>query len=86
MPLANLPSLSELTSIAGPVGTVVGAAAQTAANAVTGDSSSSVLPSWGGRAVVIILGLLLIAAGIFSFDSTRKLVVEGTKTAAKAAA
>lgn len=35
--------------------------------------------------IMVILGLLLIAAGIFSFDKTRELVVQGAKTAKSAA-
>lgn len=36
--------------------------------------------------VIILLGLLLIAAGLFSFDKTRELVVGAAKTGAKAGA
>lgn len=34
--------------------------------------------------VIIILGLLLVAAGIFSFDKTREIVVNTAKAAGKA--
>ena len=58
-------------------------ATATAASALTG-------PSWLAsnlaKVTVIGLGLLLIAAGIFSFDKTRDIVVSAGKTAAEAAA
>lgn len=38
------------------------------------------------RVVIVILGLLLIAAGIFAFKPVRETVVETAKTGAKAAA
>lgn len=79
--------LTQLSPLS-PLSSLGSAAVDAATAAATGGAStvaSALLPSWSGRAVVIILGLLLIAAGIFSFDSTRKLVVEGTKAAAAAA-
>jgi hypothetical protein len=35
--------------------------------------------------IIIIIGLLLLAAGIFSINKTREILVQGTKAAAAAA-
>jgi len=57
--------------------------------AVTGTTSgnSSGLASWfGARSVVLILGLMLIAAGLFSLNPVKEKIILAGKTAAKAAA
>lgn len=80
--LSALPSLPSLLG---------GATAVPSSDA--GPSMASKIASWalfGGvpiqRVVVVGLGFLLIAAGIFSFRPARELVVTSAKGAAKAAA
>lgn len=68
------------------VSTQVGKAAISAltgglSDVVTGGSGITVQ-----RVVMLIVGLLLIAAGIFSFKPVRETVIETAKTGAKAAA
>lgn len=80
--LAELTPLEELGTIAAdPVATVVA----TAASAVASNNGSSILPSWATRVLVIVLGLLLVAAGIFSFDKVKTTIVEAGRAAATAA-
>lgn len=80
-PLSPLSALSNLS----PLGNSAPSTSQPMAAAP--DTSG---PSWLSGSLaqisVILLGLLLIAAGIFSFDKTREIVVQATKTAAEAAA
>lgn len=94
MSLPDLTSIGKLIIDPGAFGVDIGAAAGNAAatgksvtDAITGASESS---SFFGitltNIVIIVLGLLLITAGLFSFDKTRELVVTGAKTAAKVAA
>lgn len=84
--LNTLDALNTLRSLdpAAAVGNAAVGAASAVAGAVSGSGTNSG-PSYISRIVIIILGLMLIAAGIFSFDKTRELVVEGAKAAAVAA-
>lgn len=91
--LSSLPQLPSLTDIGKAVGVSPGPllTGQTtpAPTGSTGSSLGSKLLFGGlslSQIVIILLGLLLIAAGIFSFDKTRELVVSGVKTGAKAVA
>lgn len=81
MNLTALPTLPDLS-----IGSAVGAAvdAATAAATVGHDPATETVPSLT-KYVIILLGLLLIAAGIFSFDKTKELIVAGGKAAAKTA-
>jgi hypothetical protein len=61
---------------------------QTAASVANGDSTG--LPSWLANfsledGVMIVIGLLLIAAGIFSFKTAQSATINVVRTAAKAA-
>jgi hypothetical protein len=65
----------------------------TPAGAVAGAIAGTIFPGAGllfgmptQRIVLIALGLLLIAAGIFAFRPVRETVIETAKTGAKAAA
>lgn len=50
-----------------------------------GDPSKAVEgTSFLSRGILIVLGLLLVGAGLFSFDKTRELVVSGAKRAGEA--
>jgi hypothetical protein len=84
MPLTNFNPLSALMNVSpDPVDNPANLPANQAAASSSG-------PSWLSGSLaqisIIVLGLLLIAAGIFSFDKTREIIVAGTKTAAKVAA
>ena len=64
----------------------VWSSASTAANAATAVVTGGAVTSTTQltKYVLIGLGVLLVAAGIFSFDKTRELVVSGGKVAGKA--
>lgn len=47
---------------------------------------SSVMSWFGARGVMLILGLLLVAAGLFSLNPVKEKIILAGKTAAKAAA
>ncbi len=79
-PLPSLPGFSDLTDTA----TKAGAAAASAVDAV--QNVGNFLDTKTSSIVMIVLGLLLIAAGIFSFDKTRELIVKGGKAAGAVAA
>jgi predicted metal-binding membrane protein len=68
---------------------LVGLSSNTIADTVAGPSGTGG-PSWlTGKLAqisIIVLGLLLIAAGVFSFDKTKELVLKGAKTAGAVAA
>lgn len=85
MPLDNLTSLSALGSGAGAA-----LADNTPATSTSPATATTSGPAWlGGKLAqvsFIVLGLLLIAAGIFSFDKTREVIVKAGKTAGEAAA
>jgi hypothetical protein len=73
--LKKLPSLGQIGQAEAAVG-----------DAITGTVSKTLFFGLGiTEVVMIILGLLLIAAGIFSFDRTRELITSGVRTAAAAA-
>jgi hypothetical protein len=89
----NTPGLPDISG-AGPLpsgglATAVGSAvASAASNALTGGLTSGLFTGGVGleRIVSIIIGLILIAGGIFLFRPVRDTVVQVGKTAAKAAA
>lgn len=81
--LAPLPNLAGLQSAGSTAASAASAVASTAATVATGGLLGSGNLT---KYVMILLGLLLIAAGIFSFDKTRELVVSATKTASEGAA
>jgi hypothetical protein len=81
-----LTSLDSLSSIGDALGSAASSAAKTAASVATGGASDLVLGDKLTRGVVIVLGLLLVAAGLFSFEKTREIVVQAGKTAVAAAA
>lgn len=87
-PLTALPvlpasiSLSDVASAASAAvtagtGVNVPQAASAAAKTLFGISLSNI--------VIIVLGLLFIAAGIFSFDKTREVILKAAKTTAEGA-
>lgn len=80
MPLGTLDPLAALAALEAP------APASTPANQAAPATGPSWLSTKYSQVVVVVLGLLLIAAGLFSFDKTREVIVSGAKTAAKAAA
>lgn len=92
--LMSLPSLDDLSSIGDSLSSAASTAASAAGSAASaaGSAVSTGVQKalFGGltlsQIVIIVLGLLLIAAGIFSFDKTRELVVSAGKAAGKAAA
>lgn len=81
--MSGLAPLSNLTTIA-PATTAANNTTPTAASLP--NSAPSFLNGTLAQVSMIVLGLLFIAAGIFSFDRVRTLAVEGAKTGAKAAA
>lgn len=80
-----LSSLSSLTDITGQSSSTPATSSTPAAS-----TSTTAGPSWLSgslsQVALILLGLLLIAAGIFSFDKTKELVVSGAKKGAELAA
>lgn len=81
--LPSLPTLSDLASSIAANQIVPGLGDAVALG--TGQATSSGTTSNLTRAIVIILGLLFIAAGIFSFDKVREVIVQTGRTAATAA-
>lgn len=77
-----LPSLDALQPLTDEATSVASTVAKAAANAAVPSFLTGGLTNY----VFIGLGFLLIAAGIFSFDKTRELVVDAAKTGAKTAA
>lgn len=79
-PLASLPDLPGL-------GTSASNAASSAASAVSTVAQKTL---FGGltlsQVIIILVGLLLIGAGLFTMHGTREIIVNAGKTAAKAAA
>jgi predicted transporter len=77
-----------------PLNPTVQAAASSVSNAASSVSSSLSTAAqkfvFGGltlsQVVIIIVGLLLIGAGLFSLRGTREIIVQAGKTAGKAAA
>jgi LPXTG-motif cell wall-anchored protein len=82
--MATLPGLPNLPSIADAASSAATSVAQSAAQAAD-QATLGIFTGNTTKYVMIILGLLLIAAGIFSFDKTRELIVQGGKAAALAA-
>lgn len=85
--LSPLSPLAPLTSIdASTIGDIA-SAATSAASSAAGDAVSAGSQFFFGvklsNLIIILLGLLLIAAGIFSFDKTRELVMPAVKDLAK---
>lgn len=80
--LAPLSSLNPLTPLSSDtISTLENATGATIAGAAASGASA-----WLGRGIIIVVGLILIAAGVFSFDKTREVLVSAGKTAGKAAA
>lgn len=80
--LGTLSQLAPLQTLEDNVSTVAGAfesSAKAATSGIVGPVSTL------EHYVIIILGLILIVAGLFQFDRTRELVVSGAKAAAGAA-
>lgn len=79
--------LGSLSSLA----PLIGLESNTVANTVSGQTpTTNGGPVWlTGKLAqisIIVLGLLLIAAGLFSFNKTREFVLKGAKTGAALAA
>ncbi len=80
---SELPSLSDVGSAVSNASSAVASAATSAASSVAGTAATAIFGIPLTNAVMIVVGLLLIAAGIFSFDKTRELIVKAGKAAAK---
>lgn len=79
--MISLPNLPGLDTLEQNVGSVF----QAEKAAVSGVAQGVVHPvDTLTKAVIIIIGLLLIAVGLFSFDKTKNLVVQTAKAAAVA--
>lgn len=79
-PLASLPNLSDAASA------VETGASKAAAAVLTGGASVGLGGLTLSGVVIIVLGLLLIGAGLFSMQKTREIIVQTGKAAAAAAA
>jgi hypothetical protein len=79
--LPSLGQLGDLFSSTDPLKNPVGIVGSTVASAVTGKPAQDPLTKY----VMIIVGLLLVAAGIFGFDKVRETVVQTGKAVAVAA-
>ena len=77
--LPTLPNLPALTEAASSAASAVSSAADAVQNA------DSFLASKETSIVMILLGILLIAAGIFSFDKTREVIVGAGRTVGRTA-
>ena len=81
--LPNLPSLDSLNTLEQNVGSVF----QAEKAAVTGMVQGVAHPvDTLTKAVIIIIGLLLIGIGLFSFDRTKEFVLKTAKAGATATA
>jgi hypothetical protein len=78
--LSSLPSLPDMLSAlaGGAGGTQLGAVASAAKGAASVSTSvSSALANWNvSRVIFIVLGLLFVAAGIFSFKTGQTIITE----------
>ena len=87
MPLSTLGTLQTLSDIADPGAAIGEKIGEKIAGKMTGqDTSGSIFPDWVNRGIIIIIGLLLVAAGIFSFDKVQQAAGAAASTAAKVAA
>lgn len=84
-PLSSISGALSALSALSPVG-ALGADSTKPTAAPATNSGPSWLNGKLAQISIILLGLLLIAAGIFSFDKAREVIVTGAKTAAEAAA
>lgn len=79
-PLPNLPTLDTLQNALGTI-------TQEDKNALgVGTQQTEGQTDLLTKAVIIIIGLILIAVGLFSFDRTKNFVLQTAKAGAKAAA
>jgi LPXTG-motif cell wall-anchored protein len=79
----STPAIPTTTPVTTPIPAAVSSAASSATTALT--SIWGVLTGNIENAIFVLLGLLLIAAGIFAFKSTQTIISTGTKFGAKAA-
>jgi len=86
VPLQPLDSLDSLENLGSQAASTAGSAASAAVNVATGGLVGSGPIPGPTQIVMIILGLIFIVAGLFSFDKTRDLVVKAGKAAAATAA
>jgi hypothetical protein len=85
VPLTELNPLLSLNPL-----TAVSDAGNAAASAAASAALSAVTPAWltgnAAKYTVILLGMLFVAAGLFSFDKSREVILETAKQGAKGAA
>ena len=86
--LTTLPTLPDLTntleqgaSSVGAIGTGISSGVATATKAVLGTGGATIAGVSLTKIVMILLGLILIAAGIFSFKEARDVLVTAGKAA-----
>lgn len=92
MPLSPLPSLGAIGFPGGDmgIGAIAGGTAASAAGGAVADAAKSAASSiWDSlnitRIVIVILGLLFVAAGIFSIQKVQEVTGAVARTAAVAA-
>lgn len=79
--LNPLKPLSDFGQTIASVATAAGSAIASGAQMATGQKSTPSITGFFASNILVILGLLLIVAGLFSFDKTRELVVSSGKAA-----
>lgn len=85
--LPMLPSLNFPTASTNPIvtgSTVIGDTAGKVKDAIVDPVGTVTSAFLSSKNVIILLGLLLIAAGLFTFDKTKELVVSTAKAGVKA--
>jgi hypothetical protein len=80
-PLSSLNSLDSISPVASTVSKAVSSATSSAVNSATSGVSSWFAEN-GGRIIAIVLGLLLVAAGIFQFGKVQETLGAAARTAA----
>lgn len=88
--IPELPSLSSVGQSISTAATSTAAAAKTASaavgSAVTNATTGGLSSLFSGNNVVILIGVIIVAIGIYSFKNIRETVNTAVKTGAKAAA
>lgn len=85
MALDSLSPLNPLSSVSGPIATAVTGAVSDAVSGAVSNATSGITDWFSahlGQIVCILLGLMLVAAGIFQFDKVQQTVGYAARAAA----
>jgi hypothetical protein len=84
--LPGLPSLPALGSTADAVNSAASAVQNAASSAISSAASAAVSSIFTSKNLMIIIGLILVIAGLFSIRSVRETTISAVKTGTQAAA